>query len=114
MYSFYQFAAQTLNYFNRNLDNLLIGKFMSKDKLGYYSKAYSMQQMPVSYLPGVITPILHPILSEHQDDREYIFSNYLNFCRCWEPLALHIAGLPERRSYGLPLENNGMNRLNRL
>lgn len=81
MYSFYQFAAQTLNYFNRNLDNLLIGKFMSKDKLGYYSKAYSMQQMPVSYLPGVITPVLHPILSEHQDDREYIFSNYLKLLK---------------------------------
>ncbi len=80
-YSFYQFAAQTLNYFNRNLDNLLIGKFMSKAQLGYYNKAYSMQQMPVSYLPGVITPVLHPILSEHQDDKEYIFSNYLKLLK---------------------------------
>ena len=29
-YSLYQFAAQTLNYFNHNLDNLLIARFMPK------------------------------------------------------------------------------------
>lgn len=80
-YSLYQFAAQTLNYFNRNLDNLLIGRFMSKNQLGYYNKAYSMQQMPVNYLPGVITPVLHPVLSEHQDDKEFIFSSYLKLLK---------------------------------
>lgn len=80
-YSFYQFAAQTLNYFNRNLDNLLIGRFMSQTQLGYYNKAYSLQQMPVNYLPGVITPVLHPVLSRHQDDKEFIFSNYLKLLK---------------------------------
>ena len=80
-YSLYQFAAQTLNYFNHNLDNLLIARFMPKNQLGYYSKAYSMQQMPVLYLPGVITPVLHPVLSEHQDDKEFIFSNYLKLLK---------------------------------
>ncbi len=80
-YSLYETAAQTLNYFNRNLDNLLIGRFMYKNQLGYYSKAYALQQMPVNYLPGAITPVLHPVLSQHQDDKEFIFSNYIKLLK---------------------------------
>lgn len=76
-YSMYQFGAQTLNYFNRNLDNLLIGKMFSKEELGYYNKAYTLMQYPIGYLPGVITPVLHPILSEHQENKAYIYEKYM-------------------------------------
>lgn len=80
-YSMYQFGAQILNYFNRNTDNLLIGKFMGKIPLGYYNKAYTLMQYPITYFPGVITPVLHPILSEHQEDKEYIFNIYINLLK---------------------------------
>ena len=80
-YSIFQFGAQTLNYFNRNLDNLLIGKFLSDEELGYYNKAYTLVGYPVAYLPGVITPVLHPILSEHQDDYDYIYDLYVKLIR---------------------------------
>ena len=80
-YSLFQFGAQTLNYFNRNLDNLLIGKFFTKADLGYYNKSYTLAGYPVTYLPGVITPVLHPILSEHQDDKEYIYNSYIRLLR---------------------------------
>lgn len=80
-YSIYQFGAQTLNYFNRNLDNLLIGKFFSKEDLGYYNKAYTLMQYPINYLPGVITPVLHPILSEHQDNKKFIYEKYMQLLK---------------------------------
>ena len=80
-YSLYQFASQALNYFNRNLDNLLIGKFYSPADLGQYNKAYTLMQYPISYLPGVITPVLHPILSEHQNDKEYIYQKYMRLLK---------------------------------
>lgn len=76
-YSIYQFLAQLINFFNRNLDNLLIGKFFSKAELGQYNKSYHLMQMPISFMPGVIGPALHPILSEHQDDHKYIYNAYL-------------------------------------
>ena len=41
-YSVYQFLAQVLNYFNRNLDSLLIGKFFSKADLGQYNDLFSI------------------------------------------------------------------------
>lgn len=75
-YSMFQLGAQTLNYFNRNLDNLLIGKFFSAAELGQYNKAYTLTMCPITYLPGVITPVLHPILSEHQNNKKYIFNVY--------------------------------------
>ena len=80
-YSVYQFLAQVLNYFNRNLDSLLIGKFFSKADLGQYNKSYHLMQMPITYIPGVVGPALHPILSEHQDDPRYIYDAYLKLAK---------------------------------
>lgn len=80
-YSLFQFGSQALNYFNRNLDNLLIGKYFSTAELGYYNKSYTLAGYPVTYLPGVITPVLHPILSEHQDDHDYIYNSYIKLVK---------------------------------
>lgn len=80
-YSVYQFLANFLNYFNRHLDNLLIGKFFSKADLGQYNKSYSLMQMPISYIPGVVGPALHPILAEHQDNPKYIYDAYVRILK---------------------------------
>lgn len=97
-YSMFQFGSQTLNYFNRNLDNLLIGRFFSAADLGQYNKAYTLMQYPISYLPGVITPVLHPILSERQSDKEYIYTTYIKLVKilslvgCFCAAFCHFAG----------------------
>lgn len=76
-YSLYQFGSQAVNYFSRNLDNLFIGKFFSISELGFYNKSYTLMMYPISYIPGVITPVLHPILSEYQNEKKVIYSKYL-------------------------------------
>ena len=38
-YSVYQFLFNIVNYFTRNLDKLLIGKYMGMSPLGYYEKS---------------------------------------------------------------------------
>ena len=62
--STYQFLFQFINYFAGNTDNLLIGKYFSASALGFYDKAYKLMLMPVQNLTFVITPVLHPVLSE--------------------------------------------------
>lgn len=74
--SFFQFSFNFINYFARNLDNLLIGYFMGPAPLAFYNKAYRLMLYPVSNLTHVITPVLHPIFSEHQNDRAYILGKY--------------------------------------
>lgn len=81
VYSIFQFGSQAVNYLNRNLDNLLIGKFFNKSELGQYNKAYTLMQYPISFLPGIITPVLHPILSEFQNNTDSIYTKYLGMLK---------------------------------
>lgn len=76
-YSGYLFGFNIINYFSRNLDNLLLGKFMGDVPLAYYDKAYRLMLYPVQNLTHVVTPVLHPILSEHQDNKKYIYDKFM-------------------------------------
>lgn len=75
-YSSYQFLFNFINYFSRNLDNILIGKYLGSSSLGFYDRAYRLMLYPVQNLTHVITPVLHPILSTYQNEPEIIYSNY--------------------------------------
>lgn len=80
-YSSYQFLFNFINYFTRNLDNILIGKFLGSSTLGYYDKAYKLMLYPVQNLTNVITPVLHPVLSEYQDQIEVIYNTYIKIVK---------------------------------
>nr|WP_321453625.1 lipopolysaccharide biosynthesis protein [uncultured Carboxylicivirga sp.] len=88
-FSSYQFLFNFINYFSRNLDNILIGKYMGQSQLGYYEKSYKLMMMPIQNLTHVITPVLHPILSDYQKDNDYIYNVYLKVVR-----VLSLIGFP--------------------
>ena len=67
-YSMYQFLFSIVNYFTRNLDKLLIGKYMGLTPLGYYEKSYRLMMLPLQNITYIITPVMHPILSDYQND----------------------------------------------
>lgn len=73
-YSMYQFLFSVINYFSRNADKLIIGKFFSMKELGYYEKSYRLMQLPLHNITFVVTPVLHPILSSLQDDKSQLAS----------------------------------------
>jgi O-antigen/teichoic acid export membrane protein len=76
-YSFFQFAFNFINYFSRNLDNILIGKFMGNQILGIYNQSYQLMMYPVANLTHVITPVLHPVLARFKDQPKVIFEEYM-------------------------------------
>jgi PST family polysaccharide transporter len=76
-FSSFQFMFNFINYFSRNLDNILIGKYFIPSALGYYDKSYLLMSMPVNNLTRVITPVLMPVLSKHHQDKELVFNVYL-------------------------------------
>jgi O-antigen/teichoic acid export membrane protein len=88
-YSFYQFLFNIFLYFSRNLDKLLIGKYMSAQLLGYYEKSYRMMMLPLQNLTFVISPVLHPVLSDFQNDFEKLDKSYLKVVKL-----LAIIGFP--------------------
>lgn len=67
-YSAYNFGFGLINYFTRNLDKLMVGKVFGLSPLGYYEKSYRLMLLPVQNLTFVITPVLHPVFAELQDN----------------------------------------------
>lgn len=88
-YSSYQFAFNLLNYFSRNLDNLLAGKFIGSTQLGYYNKSYNLMQYPVGNLTGVITPVLHPILSDYQKAKTVMYEKYIKVVKLLSSVGIY-------------------------
>ncbi len=88
-FSSFQFLFTFINYFAMNTDNLLIGKYFSPKALGFYDKAYKLMLMPVQNLTFVITPILHPVLAEYQNDKIIIYNTYTKIVKI-----LAIIGFP--------------------
>jgi PST family polysaccharide transporter len=67
----------TLNYFSRNLDNVLLGRFWGAQVLGIYAKAYSLLLLPMSQVTAPITAVAIPALSRLQNDPVRFRSYYL-------------------------------------
>lgn len=88
-YSGYQALFQIVNYFSRNLDNLLVGAMMGSSDLGYYDKAYKLMQYPNTYLSGLIAGVIQPYLSDYHNKLDFIYrfwirmSKFLCFLGVW-------------------------------
>jgi PST family polysaccharide transporter len=59
-----------LNYFARNLDNVLIGRVCGSVSLGLYAKAYGLLMFPITQITAPITSVAVPALSRLQNDPE--------------------------------------------
>jgi PST family polysaccharide transporter len=66
-----------INYFARNADNFLIGKFLTPYSLGLYSLAYNIMLYPIQNISRVLLRILFPAFSKIQDDNQKFKSAYL-------------------------------------
>lgn len=70
-----------LNYFSRNFDDLLIGKFFGAASLGVYSRGYSFVTLPLNQVTGVIAKVMFPSLSKIHDDKERFRNIYIKACK---------------------------------
>ncbi|MEX0801341.1 MAG: MOP flippase family protein [Dehalococcoidia bacterium] len=66
-----------VNYWSRNADNFLIGKFVGASGLGIYSRAYSLMLMPLEQISAVTARVMFPALSRIQEDRPRVKRAYL-------------------------------------
>ena len=66
-----------VNYFARNADNLLIGRFYGSEQLGYYDRAYRLLLFPLSQILGPLGRVMLPLLSRLQSDPERYKKAYI-------------------------------------
>lgn len=65
------------NYFTRNVDNLLIGRFLGATELGYYSMAYQLMLWPLQNIASVVGRALFPVFSRLQADQGRLAGAYI-------------------------------------
>lgn len=75
----------TINYFSRNLDSLLIGRFWGTQQLGLYTRAYQLMGLPIEQINEPVTSVAVPSLSRLTDSPESYRRAYL---RMLEKIAL--------------------------
>jgi len=67
-----------VNYFARNMDKALLGRFWGELELGLYSKAYSLLLLPLSLLNAPLSAVLIPALSRLQSSADRFREYYLD------------------------------------
>lgn len=86
-----------LNYFARNLDNVLIGKVWGAIQLGLYNKAYGLLTLPINQVTAPIASVAIPSLSRLQSNPDeyaryyYRAINVIAFVTM--PMMMMLAGL---------------------
>jgi O-antigen/teichoic acid export membrane protein len=79
---------QIVNYFGRNIDQLLIGKFLGTQALGYYSLAYKLMLLPLQNISWVISRVMFPAFSSIQNNIEKSRLTYLSMIKAVSLVAL--------------------------
>jgi O-antigen/teichoic acid export membrane protein len=66
-----------VNFFSRNLDNILIGKYAGAVELGYYDRAYKLLLFPIQNIITPLSRVMIPLLSRVQADKPRFRELYL-------------------------------------
>ena len=82
-----------MNFFSRNLDNALIGKFWGPYQLGVYSRAYQMLLMPMQQVNAPLAAVAIPALSRLADSPERYRAAYLKILEKIAMVTMPLAAL---------------------
>jgi teichuronic acid exporter len=71
-------SFNTINYWARNADNLIIGKVYSSFDLGIYNRAYKMLNLAHSLISGLFGTVLYPSLKKLRSEGGNVNKEYSN------------------------------------
>lgn len=82
-----------VNYFSRNLDNLLIGRRWGSQQLGLYAQAYRLLLLPIQQINIPITSVALPTLASLQNEPEKYSRYYYQAILLITTLGMPVVGL---------------------
>lgn len=85
-------AFDIVNYFHRNLDNVLIGRVWGAEQLGLYSRAYALLMLPITNLRGPLNRVAMPAMSGLQGDAKRFRGYYTKYCSFLAFLSMPLVG----------------------
>ncbi len=81
-----------LNYFARNMDKVLLGRFWGAAPVGIYTRAYSLMTYPITLVSGPMGRVMIPALSRLQHDKARYAAAHLRAMRVLALLTFPLAG----------------------
>lgn len=76
-FSFFISSNQVVNYFARNMDYVIIGRFFDINILGQYSIAYRLMLFPMKMLSSRVQAVLFPLLSNMKGNTNSMIIFYI-------------------------------------
>ena len=73
----YQMGEKTINYFNSQLDTILIGKLLGVEALGIYTIAKQLIMKPIEIIGPIVTKVTFPTMAKVQNDNILFKNIYL-------------------------------------
>jgi len=73
----YQMGEKSINYFNSQMDMILIGKLLGTEALGVYSIAKQLIMRPAEIINPIVTKVTFPTMAKIQDDTVRLKNIYL-------------------------------------
>lgn len=67
-----------LNYFNQNMDFIIIGRLLGAQLLGFYQFSYNVPYLVKSYVQDGIVPVAFSVFCKAQDDNMRLTRGFLN------------------------------------
>jgi PST family polysaccharide transporter len=82
-----------VNYWVRNADNVLVGRYLGSAVLGYYSLAYRVMLYPLQNISSVVARVAFPAMSRMRGDVVRAGSAYLKMIRLVALVAFPLMGV---------------------
>lgn len=71
-FTLYQMSFSFINFFTRNLDSILIGKYFGMHNLGLYDRAYQLMRYPLQLVTFALVPAIQPNIVELKNKEEVV------------------------------------------
>ncbi|CAM5463863.1 oligosaccharide flippase family protein [Thauera mechernichensis] len=69
-------VARFLNYLATQADNLIVGRYLGPEALGFYGRIFQIIVAPATQLAGVVSNILFPVFSKKQDKKDDLHTSF--------------------------------------
>ena len=69
-----------VNYFARNADNVIVGRYLGAGTLGNYQMAYNLMMYPIQNVTSTLSQALFPAFARIQDDNKRFAEAYIRSC----------------------------------
>lgn len=77
----YQLAFNFVNFFSRNLDKILVGKYLGASQLGIYDRSYALMRYPLQLLTFAMAPAIQPVLRKKIDQPRLVYEIHLSLAQ---------------------------------